>query len=309
MKTLFLYTILQEEYGTMSQLKPFVMLQPVSNKTWLIMKLKHILVSKKTQYQSLAIVDFEEYGRSLVLDDLVQSSEEDEYIYHESLVHPAMITHPNPEKVLIVGGGEGATLREVLKHSTVKKTVMIDIDKDVVEYAKKYLQSFHQNSFSNPKAEVIIMDGREYVKKIENEFQVIILDLTDPYGPEISRALYSEKFYREVYRALTEDGLMVTQAGSSFYFEEVYDEVLSNVKKVFPIVVEYNVWIPCFGYACNFIIGSKKYSPLDLTVEEAEKRLKERSVKTLFYSGATHLALLHTPIFRRKSYLLKKTCH
>ncbi|HDI74580.1 MAG TPA: polyamine aminopropyltransferase [Thermoprotei archaeon] len=288
------------------KLKPFVMLQPVSSRTWLIMELKNIIVDKKTRYQSLAVVDFREYGRALVLDDLVQSSEEDEHIYHESLVHIAMISHPNPRRVLIIGGGEGATLREVLKHKTVEKAVMVDIDREVIEAAKKYLDKFHQGSFEDPRAEVIIMDGREYIRNKVKEFQVIILDLTDPYGPEISRSLYSKEFYSNVYRALSDDGIMVTQAGSSFYFEEVYNEVLENVKAVFPIVLEYNVWIPCFGYACNFIIGSKKYNPLDLSPQEVDSIIRDRGVKTLFYSGKTHIALLYTPIFRRKSYLVGK---
>ena len=211
-----------------------------------------------------------------------------------------MIAHPNPERVLIIGGGEGATLREVLKYNTVRKVTMVDIDGELIELCKKYLKSYHQGAFDDPRAEVLIMNGREYVEKTQEKFDVAILDLTDPYGPEISKALYSQEFYEKIYKILKDDGLMVTQAGSSFYFEKVYDYVLNNVKQVFPVVVEYNVWIPSFGYACNFIIGSKKYNPKTLSVNEVEERLSKRGVrgKLRFYSATTHISLMYLPIYR-----------
>ena len=276
-----------------------VVMQPISYESYMIMKLKTVLAQKRSKYQNIEIVELSEYGKALVLDGLVQSTEVDEYIYHESLVHPAMITHPNPKKVLIVGGGEGATLREVLKHSTVQEAIMVDIDGDVVELCKKYLETLHAGAFENPRAKVIIADVKEYIEKTNEIFDVIILDLTDPYASEIAQELYTAKFYRKVYERLAEDGIMVTQAGSSFYYEEVYDRVLESVKEVFPIVKEYNVWVPSFGYACNFIIGSKKYNPEELTVQEVDRRLNERKVTTKFYSGRTHIALMNLPIYRK----------
>lgn len=286
--------------------KPIVLLQPVSRGTALVMKLRRIIANVKTKYQDVVIAEFDEYGRALVLDDLVQSTEADEYIYHELLVHPSMTTHREPGSVLVIGGGEGATLREILKHSTVNRVVMVDIDGELVEYAKRNLEVMHHNSFNNDRVKVVIMDGKKYVETTSEVFNVVVVDLTDPYGPEIARELYTSQFYKEVYRVLTDDGLMVTQAGNSFYHEEVYDFVLQNVKSVFPIVREYNMWIPSFGYACNFIVGSKKYDPSSLAIEDVDERLKERSVKTYFYSGATHKALFLLPICRKKSYILRK---
>jgi len=287
--------------------KSTVLLQPVSEGTVLMMKLSRIIASVKTKYQNLAIVELDEYGRTLVLDGLVQSTEADEYIYHESLVHPSMTTHKEPRKVLIIGGGEGATLREVLKHSTVSKAVMVDIDGELVNYAERELKAMHQESFRDSRAETIIMDGKEYVEKTGNVFDVVVIDLTDPYGPEIAHELYTNQFYRRIYEVLADDGLMVTQAGNSFYYEKVYDFILQNINSVFPIVREYNVWIPSFGYACNFIIGSKKHDPASLTIEDINNRLKIRNVKTYFYSGNTHKALLLLPIYRRKSYITQST--
>ncbi len=272
--------------------------QGVGKASIMVSRASALHVIKRSKYQEIVVADLDDFGRSLVLDGYIQSAELDEYVYHESLVHPAMILHPNPRRVLIVGGGEGATLREVLRHRTVERAVMVDIDEEVVNVAKQYLEKMHQGAFSDPRAQVVIADGKEYIEKTNELFDVIILDLTDPYSAEISKALYTEEFYRKVYERLVEDGVMVTQAGNSFFFEEVYDFVLSNVRRVFPIVFEYNVWVPSFGYACNFIIGSKKYDPYALSGEEVERRLAERGVETKFFCGATYLSMLYTPIYR-----------
>ncbi len=269
--------------------------------TFIITKIRRVLISLRTKYQRVDIVEFEEFGRGLILDGLIQSTEADEFIYHESLVHPALTTHPNPKEVLIIGGGEGATLREVLKHNTVKSAVMVDIDGELVELAKKYLDFMHKGSFYDPRTKLIISDGAEFIKKEgSSKYDVVVLDLTDPYGPEIARKLYSREFYEEVRRVLRDDGIMVTQAGSSFFYPRVYDYVLNNVKSVFSIVREYWVWVPAFAYACNFIIASNKYDPTLLTPEEVDSRLRSRSVKTLLYNGKYHKALFMTPILRNK---------
>ncbi|WFO75169.1 polyamine aminopropyltransferase [Desulfurococcaceae archaeon MEX13E-LK6-19] len=274
-----------------------IIFEPTSKGTATILKVKKILVTTKTKYQDVVIADLEDYGRALILDNYVQSSEADEYIYHEVLVHPALVTHPNPRKVLIIGGGEGATLREVLKHNTVEEAVMVDIDGEVVEFAKKYLEYMHKGSFSNPKAKIVIMDGKEYVKKTPDKtFDVVIMDLTDPYSSEIAKELYSKEFFGEINRILSEDGIVVTQAGNAFFYWDVYKWVRDNIASNFPIVVEYEEWVPVFGYACNFIIGSKVHDPTKLSSEEVEKRLRERNVETVFYNGKAHVGIMYKPI-------------
>ncbi len=279
-----------------------ILIEPTSRGSANIMKIKRILVMKRTKYQDVVLAELEDYGRALIIDNYVQSSEVDEYIYHEGLVHPAMITHPNPRKVLIIGGGEGATLREVLKHNTVEEAVMVDIDEEVVEFSKKYLDFMHQGSFDDPRSKLVIMDGRVFLEEASpKSFDVIIFDLTDPYSSELSRQLYSREFYEKAYRVLRDDGIMVTQAGNSFYYYETYEWVLGNVSTVYPIIVEYMVWVPVFGYSCNFIIGSKKYDPKSIGEEEIARRLKERGVKTRFYSSSTHIGLIKTPIIRFKT--------
>lgn len=275
--------------------------EPVSASTRMTTPIKRILAFVRTKYQTAIIADAEEFGLSLILDGYTQSSELDEYIYHEALVHPAMVTHEKPERVLIVGGGEGATLREVLKHSTVRRAVMVDIDGEVVDLCRKYLECMHRGSFYDPRAELVIMDGREYVEKAQDgEFDVVVLDLTDPYSSEVAMKLYTAEFYKEVFRVLSSNGVMVTQAGSSFFYEKAYDWVLENVKKVFPLVREYSIWVPSFGYACNFIIGSKGRDPAALSIEEVDRILSERGLtgKLKVYSGRTHVALMLMPVLR-----------
>ncbi len=277
----------------------FAIVQGVGKRSIMVVQARKVHVVKRTKYQEVIIADLEDFGKSLVLDGYIQSSAVDEYIYHESLVHPAMVIHPNPEKVLIVGGGEGATLREVLKHKCVKKAVMVDIDGEVVELSKKFLSEMHRGAFEDPRAEVVIADGKEYLRTCSEEFDVVILDLTDPYSSEIARELYTEEFYRLVASRLGSDGVMVTQAGNSFFFEEIYDSIVRAIKKVFKYVVEYGAWIPSFGYVCNFVLGSLNVNPYALSASEVDSRLKERSVDTKYFNGRTYIALLSAPIIKR----------
>lgn len=284
----------------MSELMGLDIFQSTSRYTYMVTRVEELLYKGRSRYQDIVVARLTDFGLALILDGLIQSTEYDEYFYHESLVHPAMVTHPNPRSVLIIGGGEGATLREVLRYRTVESAVMVDIDGKVIEIAKKFLKPMHQGSFDDPRARVTIMDGRLFLEKSSDTYDVIVLDLTDPYGPEISKRLYTEDFYRLVHQHLSDDGIMVTQAGNSYFYGDVYDWVLQNVKKVFGIVAEYNVWVPSFSYTCNFIIGSRRYDPRVLSAEEVDKRLRERGVSGLrFYSGRAHVALMNTPIFRK----------
>ncbi len=264
-------------------------------------KIRRVYFHARSRYQDIIVADVIDFGKALILDGLIQSTERTEYIYHESLVHPAMVLHPSPRRVLILGGGEGATLREALKHSTVERAVMVDIDEMVVEVARKYLQEWHQGSFDDPRSQVVIMDGVKYVEEAigrGEKFDVVIMDLTDPYGPEVSKGLYSREFFEKLSRVLGDDGVLVTQAGNSFYYREVYDKVLENVKSVFPHVAEYMVWVPDFGYANNFILASKRYDPEALGEEEVDKRLRERGVKTRLFNGRYYVALMKMPVIR-----------
>jgi spermidine synthase len=260
-------------------------IEPAGRYIRLLFKVDRVFALERSPYQEVVLAEIEGFGRSLLLDKFIQSTERDEYIYHELLVHPAMAMHPNPERVLIIGGGEGATLREVLKHSTVKEAVMVDIDPVVVEFSKRYLEHMHQGSFNNPRARVYIMDGYEYVKKAPSGyFDVVIMDLTDPYASEIAKPLYSREAFAEIKRVLRADGVVATQAGSSYFYPEEYRYVLESVKANFKHVAEYWFWVPSFGLNVNFVVGSDAYK-LEDVVGKMDEVLKSRGVKTKLVSG------------------------
>lgn len=271
-------------------------IEPVSRTVSLTAGLKNVLVNTKTKYQSVQIVELEEFGKALILDGLIQSSQADEFVYHESLVHPALLTHPNPKKVLIIGGGEGAALREVLKHPTVTNAVMVDIDGELVELSKRYLEEMHNGSFNDPRSKVVIMDGFKYVEETDEVFDVAILDLTDPHGPEIAKALYSEDFYLKLMKRLNRDGILTSQVGNSFFFPNTYRNTLRNIKSVFRVVQEYSIWIPSFGYACNFVIASQVHDPARLSASDIDNLLRERKILTRFYCGRVHAAFMNMPV-------------
>ncbi len=256
--------------------------------------LKEILYQTESKYQRIVIAKLRYFGKTLILDDLIQSTEFDEYIYHEALVHPAMTLHPSPKHVLILGGGEGATLREVLKHNTVEKAIMVDIDDVVVEVSKKYLPEWHQGAFNDKRAEVVIMDGFEYVRQAASSgtrFDVIIMDLTDPYGSEIASHLYSANAFKLLKSVLTKTGVLVTQAGCSSLFPEEFMKVYRAAKQVFTHVYEYVAWVPSFAYMNSFIVASDELDALSINEDIIDKRLAERGVKTKYFNGKRYLAM------------------
>jgi len=264
-------------------------LTPESAHLWYI---KKILYSGKTKYQEIDIVETE-MGVHLLIDGKTQSTEFDEFIYHESLVHPALLTHEKPSEVLVIGGGEGATIREVLKHNVVEKVTMIDIDDIMIELSKKYLLKWHKGSFNNPRVKLVIADGREFIEKSPSaSYDIVILDVTDPTPGSPSNKLYTYEFYKSVYKVLKEDGLMVTQATSTSFSAEVFATIYYTISKVFPITRGYHVFVPSFLSMWGFVIGSKKYDPLTLSEDELKKRILARNLRNLsFYHEGIHRAL------------------
>ncbi|MEM4487251.1 MAG: methyltransferase [Desulfurococcaceae archaeon] len=269
-----------------------VVIEPAGKYLNLLLKTKRVLATERSQYQEIIIAEIEGFGRCLLLDKYIQSTEKDEHIYHELLVHPAMAIHPQPENVLILGGGEGAALREVLKHNTVKEVVMVDIDPLVVELSKKYLEHIHQGSFNDCRARIKLMDGKEYIKEAPREyFDVVVMDLTDPYAGEVAKPLYSKETFEEVRKIMKRNGIIVTQAGSSYFYPEEYKYVLSGVRSAFRHIAEYWVWIPSFGVNVNFIAASNEYK-FEEEVVNIDIRLKSRGVKTKFINSRLFEGLL-----------------
>jgi len=251
-----------------------------------------IIYSGKTKYQLVDIVRTRDYGLALILDGLLQSAEVDEYVYHESLVHPAMISHPNPRKVLIVGGGEGATAREVERYDMVEELEMVDLDGELIELVKKYLP-WSREGFSDPRLKLTIMEGREYLsKQPDGKYDVIIMDATDPaeFSPAIK--LYTREFYQLAFRKLRDNGILVTQSSSPAHTLKLSLSILKTIGSVFPRSSLYSIYVKSFASIWSFSIGSKGPQPSTLSSEEVDRRLKERNVRGLrFYSGDVHEAL------------------
>lgn len=265
--------------------------------------IKKTLYSVETEFQSMEILETGSYGKCLILDGKMQSSEVDEFIYHEALVHPAMLTHPKPESVFIVGGGEGATLREVLRHKTVKRAVMVDIDKEVVDRCRELLPEYHQGAFDDPRAELRYMDARKYLEDTNEKFDVIIIDISEPVEEGPAYLLYTQEFYNIVTDRLTDAGIISQQTGTiSPNFLLNYTAVNNTLSTVFPVVSPYYANIPSFGRPWGFTLASKNVDPLNLPAEEVDKRIGKRiKGKLAFYDGITHQGVFRIPKYLREA--------
>jgi spermidine synthase len=252
-------------------------------------KIKETLVTEKTDFQDLAMIDTAELGRMLVLDGMVMTTVKDEFVYHEMVAHPALFTHPNPQHVLVVGGGDGGVIREVLKHPKVEKAVLVEIDGKVIEYSKKYLPEI-AGELDNPRVEVIINDGYMHIHEKKNTYDVVMVDSTEPVGPAVQ--LFERGFYAAIFEALKEDGIFVAQTDNPWFKADLISKVNKDVKEIFPIVRVYCANIPTYPSGLwTFTMGSKKYDPLQVD----ESSLVELDTK--YYSPRLHKAAFALPRF------------
>lgn len=261
-------------------------------------KFKKHVCSQKTQFQQVDIIDTQNLGRVVILDRKVQSAESDEFIYHEALVHPAMITHPNPKSVLILGGGEGATLREVLKHETVQTVVMVDIDEEFVHLCKKYLRKWHRGAFNNKKVDLLFLDAMQYMKKTECTFDIIIADISDPIEEGPALKIYTKNFYTLVKKMLAPTGIFVTHATEVHYacYKKTADKILNMLHGIFPGVKLYFEYIPSFICLWGFALSSLRYNPEKISSKTIERRLQERRIRNLrYYNAEIHKRMFSLP--------------
>ena len=259
------------------------------------------LYTGQTPFQSIEVIRTGSFGLCLVLDGKIQSSEVDEYIYHEALVQPAMVAHPHPEKVFIAGGGEGATLREVLSHKTVTRAVMIDIDRDVIATCKKYLPQHSQGAFDDNRTELHHVDARDYLAQCTESFDVIIIDLPDPIEEGPAYLLYTQEFYQLVRNRLTDNGIISVQAGSASLNELLnLSAVYNTLKSIFPIVCPYQVDMPAFGGPWGFCLASATIDPSQFAASDIDAAISAKSLHNLrFYDGITHQGMFSLPRYIR----------
>ena len=266
-----------------------------------MLQVRQVLYSGSTAYQKVEVLESNLFGRSLVLDGKTQSTEKDEHIYHEALVHPSMLSHPDPRSVFIGGGGEGATLREVLAHKSVASVCMLDLDREVVDLCRRFLPQHHQGSFDDPRVNLVHEDARGYLLESEETFDVMIMDLVDPLEAGTAYLLYTEEFYRIVKSKLKPGGIMVTQSGPAglLSYRECFTTIYHTLSGIFEHITSAQAHIPAFQTLWSFTLASD--SPLSFPDEsQIDGMLEERVAKSLkFYDGESHRSMFALPKFLR----------
>ena len=224
-------------------------------------RVKSTIYTGKSELQDIAVLDTEYFGKMLVLDGVIQTTTFDQYIYHEMIVHVPMFTHPDPKSILVIGGGDGGSIREVTKHKSVEKVQWVDIDGTLVEICKTYLPEWNPDAEKNKVVDLKIEDGIRHMRESKGLYDVIIVDCSDPIGP--GEQLFTYGFYKDIYGALKEDGLFVQQTESPFYHRDLIKGIQKDVSSIYPISRLYTANIPTYpsGLHC-FTIGSKKYDPM-----------------------------------------------
>ncbi|MBD3245932.1 MAG: polyamine aminopropyltransferase [Candidatus Omnitrophica bacterium] len=257
-----------------------------------------LVYKKKSPHQDLRVYQSASFGRVLLLDGAIQTTERDEFIYHEMLTHPLLLSVPRPEKVLLIGAGDGGILREVLKHP-VKKAVLVEIDREVISLSEKYLSSICGGAFSHPKTEIVIEDGARFLTGTQDKFDVVIVDSPDPVG--VAKSLFTPSFYKNIYRVLSSRGMMIRQTGSTFLQKKDMKKHHHTLSKVFPVVTVQLTAIPTYvGGFFSCMIGSKKIDPRTIRKTVLEKRYKSRGLRTQYYNTDMHHASMVMPNYVRE---------
>jgi len=266
-----------------------------------------IYFSAKSAFQENAVVKTTAFGRALFMDKQIQSAEIDEFIYHESLVKPALTLHPSPKRVFIGGGGEFATAREVLKYKSVEECVMVDIDEDACKICMKELPTWHDGCLEDPRLKVIYGDAFKYLFECKEKFDVVIMDIADPVEAGPGYKLYTKEFYQHVAdNKLNEGGVLVTQSTACDVIQshKSFATIHKTLKAAFDNVFPYRAFIISFGGPWGFNLAWRNHktlpsSPLQISSQQIDERLKschdEKAKDSKFYDGVTHHGIFNLP--------------
>lgn len=263
------------------------------------------LLSKfRSAYQDIEIHDSDTFGRLLRLDGSFMTSEREEFFYHENIVHVAACAHEHPVEALIIGGGDGGAAEELLKHSTIEKITLVEMDAAVIEAARIYLGKVHYGAIDepggNPRLQIQVQDGLQYINNTTDQFDLIILDLTDP--GEFSQPLYTAEFYRACAARLKPQGLLSLHIASPFFQQDRMAATLSNLKKAFNVVRPYLASVPLYGGPWMMACAAHAVDAASLTSSDADARLEQRGVRGLqYYNGHMHQAAMALPNYVRNA--------
>ena len=260
-----------------------------------------VYYSGRSAFQSIGVIRTPVFGKMLVLDGDTQSSQRDEKIYHESLVHPAMAAALDRSDVLILGGGEGATLREVLRRSDVRRCTMVDIDGDVVELSKKFLPEWSAGAFEDPRARVIIGDALAFLKKDRDRYGVVISDLTEPLEDSPSNILFNDEVFRDIKARLADGGIYVLQASTAgFHNMSLHAKMARTLRKHYTFVASFYTHVPAFDNDWAFIACSDRVDVAALDPAVVETYCAGLSGENYFYDVITHRRIFALPLYLRR---------
>ena len=254
---------------------------------------------RQTAFQLLEVYDTPDLGRIFRLDGYNMTSEKDEFFYHENLVHPAAVAHPAPRRALVIGGGDGGSSEELLKHATIEQVHMAELDPVVIEVSKAQFGAVHRGAFDDPRLKVTVGDGLAYLRETAVRYDIVSMDLTDPVGPSVE--LYSPATFRLAKRAMTANGALTLHIGSPFSHPDRVRMTLGNLRQVFRRVTPYFVHNPIYGSIWGFACASDELDPRAVSASQADAILAARRVKDLrYYNGDVHQALFALPNYIRE---------
>jgi spermidine synthase len=257
-------------------------------------QVSEVLFESKTEHQHLIIFESGSFGRVMALDGIIQTTERDEFIYHEMLAHTPLFAHGNAKNVLIIGGGDGGLLREVLKHAEVEHVVQVEIDQAVIDMCVKFLPNHSAGAYDNPRAEIVIADGIDFVTECDRKFDVILSDSTDPIGP--GEVLFTSPFYQGIQRCLKPGGIFAAQNGVAFMQP---DEVRTTHQRLSPLFADtafYAAAVPTYiGGVMTFAWASDSSAARGRDLSTLTTRFVDSGIKTRYYNPALHIGAFALP--------------
>ena len=257
-----------------------------------------VLAERRSAWQHIEIVDTPQFGRAMRIDGCFMTSEQDEFFYHEPMAHLPAVTIGRPRSALIIGGGDGGMVEELLKHPDMQRVVLAELDGAVIEMAREWLPTIHRGALDDPRLTLQIGDGKAWLESCAERFDQIVLDLTDPFGPAIE--LYTAEFYTACQRVLTPGGMVSLHIQSPIHRPHTMARIIASLQSVFPVVRPYFQYVPLYGTLWAMAAASNGPDPAALDADEIDRRLVDLGLADLkLYNGATHAAMLAQPNYVR----------
>jgi len=258
-----------------------------------------VLFDSETEHQRLIIFENADFGRVMMLDQIVQLTTKDEFIYHEMMSHVPLFAHGKARKALIVGGGDGGVLRECLRHPELKEVTLCEIDRGVIDLCRQHFPEVSAGAYDNPRTRIVIADGTRFVAETEDRFDVIMIDSTDPVGP--GAVLFTREFYADCKRCLTPGGILVTQNGVPFFQPDELGNTAGRLRSLFADTAFYLAAVPTYyGGFMAFGWGSDSAAPRQAAAADIARRWQAAAIDTKYYTPELHLGCFALPRFVRR---------